>query len=72
LSKRERTDFSRDRRQKNRSKWDADSTGYALNLTAKTKPLCLISFRHGGFFFSCWRGLGCEQRTGITDFVVGK
>jgi hypothetical protein len=52
LSKREHADFSRSRWQKNRSKWDADSNRYALDLTAKTKPLCLILFRHGGFFFS--------------------
>jgi hypothetical protein len=44
----------RERRQKDRKKWDADSNRYALKLPQKPKPHCLILFRHGGFFFSGW------------------
>jgi hypothetical protein len=62
---------ARNSTEKNRSKWDADSNRYAPELTAKTKPHCLILFRHGGFFFS-WLIVQsrCEQRTGTPISVA--
>jgi hypothetical protein len=67
LSKREREDLNRALRQKNRSKWDADSNRYALKFNEKNKPHCLILFRHGGFFFSAWCKSGDEQLTGTPN-----
>ncbi|MFL6659725.1 MAG: hypothetical protein ACJ8GW_16715 [Massilia sp.] len=66
--------MDRKTRQKNRTKWEADSNRYALNLDEKNKPHCLILFRHGGFFFSAWDQAFCEQLTGtpILSFLISE